>query len=293
MQLKQIETLLDDINEVLKGNGGWNSTVARFFSEGLVELVNDRFTKKQEVRDYLSLSQVGDPCRRKLWFRVNQPTTASSLSPESIGNFFYGDLLELVVIALAMAAGHRVDGLQHQLNVFGVKGHGDVIIDGMVIDVKSASRFGFDKFKNHKLKEDDPFGYISQLSSYLYAYKDDPRVVYKDKAAFLVVNKDRFKLALDVYDLRTELRGKEVEIKQAVADVSSPTMPPRMPDVPDGKSGNRKLAMVCSYCDFKANCWPHLRTFIYSSGPTYLTTVTKEPKVPEVKKFDEDLISEG
>jgi CRISPR/Cas system-associated exonuclease Cas4 (RecB family) len=291
MQIKQIETLLDDINKVLQGSGGWDSTVSQFFSEGLVELVDDRFTKKQEVRNYLSLSQVGDPCRRKLWYRVNQSNLASELSPESIGNFFYGDLLELVVISLAMAAGHRVDGLQQELDVFGVKGHGDVLIDGMVVDVKSASRFGFEKFKNHKLKEDDPFGYISQLSSYLYAYKDDSRVVHKDKAAFLVVNKDRFKLALDVYDLRSELAAKEKEIKEVVAAVESPVPPPKLPDEPEGKSGNRKLSTICGYCDFKHNCWPNLRAFSYSNGLTYLTHVAKLPKVYEVTKR-EALVSE-
>ncbi len=281
--IKTIDTLIEDINLVLQGGSGWNSTVTDFFTNGLVDLVQDRFTKKQEVRNYLSLSQVGDPCRLKLWKRVNQPQLAAELAPESIGNFFYGDLLELVVISLAMASGHRVDGLQQELDVFGVKGHGDVLIDGMVVDVKSASRFGFEKFKNHKLKEEDPFGYISQLSSYLYAYKDDPRVVHKDKAAFLVINKDRFKLALDVYDLRAELAAKEKEIKEVVADVSSSTPPERLPDEPEGKSGNRKLSTVCGYCDFKHSCWPNLRTFSYSTGLTHLTKVVKEPKVYEVK----------
>lgn len=284
MPIKQIETLLDDINEVLKGNGGWDKTVTEFFTKGLISLAEDRFSKKQEVRNYLSLSQVGDPCRRKLWYRVNMSHTAQELSPESIGNFFYGDLLELVVIALAMAAGHRVEGLQQELDVFGVKGHGDVLIDGMVVDVKSASRFGFEKFKNHKLKEEDPFGYISQLSSYLYAYKDDPRVQYKDKAAFLVINKDRFKLALDVYDLRPEMAKKEDEIKEVVKAVEAKEPPARLPDVPEGKSGNRKLSTICSYCDFKKNCWPNLRVFLYSTGPTYLTTVVRQPNVHEVKQ---------
>lgn len=51
---------------------------------------------------------------------------------------------------------------------------------------------------------------------------------------------------------------------------------------PDGKSGNMKLGLQCSYCNMKHACYPNLRTFIYSNGPRYLTTVVKTPDVPEV-----------
>jgi DNA-binding Lrp family transcriptional regulator len=52
--------------------------------------------------------------------------------------------------------------------------------------------------------------------------------------------------------------------------------------VPDGKSGNQKLAVGCSYCQYKHVCWSGLRTFLYSSGPRYLTEVVNEPKVQEI-----------
>jgi hypothetical protein len=58
-------------------------------------------------------------------------------------------------------------------------------------------------------------------------------------------------------------------------------------DEPDGKSGNRKLGVVCSYCPHKFRCWSDsnngigLREFQYSSGPIWLTTVKVEPKVKE------------
>jgi hypothetical protein len=44
-------------------------------------------------------------------------------------------------------------------------GHQDAIIDGVLVDCKSASGVGFDKFKYNKLAEDDPFGYVAQLSA--------------------------------------------------------------------------------------------------------------------------------
>lgn len=277
--IKTISTLVEDIYSVIAGNGGWDDTVTKFFSEGLVRLAEEKFSKKQEPRTHIGLSSVGNPCKRELWYIVNMPGGQADLSAEALGSFFYGDVLELMVIALAKAAGHRVDGLQQPLEVFGIPGTGDCIIDGMVVDVKSASRFGFDKFKYHKLKEDDPFGYISQLSSYLYGYKDDPRVTTKDKAAFLVVNKDRFKLVLDVYDLRNELEQKEQEVNLVKEAISSPTPPDRLPDVPEGKSGNRVLDTKCSYCGWKNKCWPDLKVYAYSTGPKFFTKIVKEPRV--------------
>ena len=80
-------------------------------------------------------------------------------------------MIEELVLSLAKASGHKVEGEQSKLNVHGVKGHRDAVIDGMTVDVKSCSSYAYKKFKEGKLKDDDPFGYISQLSSYVYAGK--------------------------------------------------------------------------------------------------------------------------
>ena len=52
--------------------------------------------------------------------------------------------------------------------------------------------------------------------------------------------------------------------------------------VPDGKSGNMKLSVGCSYCQFKEHCYPDLRTFAYANGPKFLVTVVNEPRVQEI-----------
>ena len=59
--------------------------------------------------------------------------------------------------------------------------------------------------------------------------------------------------------------------------------PPRCyDDVPDGKSGNRKLAIGCVFCGYKTKCWDNLRAFKYSNGVRYLTQVSKTPDVEEI-----------
>jgi len=54
-----------------------------------------------------------------------------------------------------------------------------------------------------------------------------------------------------------------------------------VPQSPKNPNGNEKLSMACSYCDFKKECYPNLRKFIYSDKPLFLTKVVKKPMVAE------------
>jgi len=282
-----IYTLVDDINEVILGNGGWDNTITQTFSEELSKVAETRFHQEQQPRDYLSLSSIGQPCKRKLWYKINEGDKAAPPTAEMLGTFFYGDLIETMVIALAKAAGHDVLGEQDRVDVHGIKGHRDCVIDGVTVDIKSASKYGFKKFQDHNLREDDPFGYISQLSSYVYAGKDDPLVTEKNIGAFLVVQKDRFKLCLDVYDFTEELAKKEQEVESIKKMVTWPSPPDQLPTVPQSKtSPNKMLGVACNYCEFRKHCWPDARTFIYSTGLVHLTDVKKEPNVPELKEYE-------
>ena len=49
--------------------------------------------------------------------------------------------------------------------------------------------------------------------------------------------------------------------------------------MPDGKSGNMKLATACGYCQWKTTCWPQAKAYKYSDGDRYLTKVVREPRV--------------
>lgn len=283
MSDKTLDTLLYDIEQVVLGKGGWDETLSAFFGQQMAEVAQQRFAQEQEPRRHLSLSAIGTPCNRKLWYKINMPEASEPLSAEALGTFFYGDLIEALVICLAKAAGHKVEGLQDRLDVHGIKGHRDCVIDGVTVDVKSAAKYSFQKFADHKLREDDPFGYISQLSSYVYAGKDDPLVTNKTEGAFLVVQKDRFKLCLDRYDFTGELKNKEAEIEATKKMVAGPIPETRVEPVAQSKtSPNKMLAVSCSYCEFRKTCWPEARTFIYSTGLTHLVEVHKEPNVTEL-----------
>ena len=281
--MKKIDTLIRDINKTLKGMGGWDGIRGQSLGYGISLIANQRFSKPQEPRGYLSLSSVGTPCKRKLWYKINRTDEGEELTPNTFLKFFYGDMIEELVLQLAIASGHDVTGEQDRLDVHGVKGHRDAVIDGMTVDVKSCSSYAFKKFKEGRLRDDDPFGYISQLSSYVFAGQNDPLVTDKVRGAFLAVDKQNGHICLDVYDFTEELKTKEEEILETIYMVDGEIPEERIPTVPQSKSSeNTKLSMQCSYCEFKFLCWENLRTFIYSSGPEYLIDVVQEPRVPEV-----------
>jgi hypothetical protein len=212
------------------------------------------------------------------------------LSASTLLKFFYGDIIEELVLTIAAVSGHSVTGMQDRMDVHGIKGHRDAVIDGMTVDVKSASPFAFKKFKEGNLREDDPFGYISQLSSYVYAAKDDPKVTNKTQGAFLVIDKVNGNVCLDVYDFTEEMQDKEKEVAHLKEMVSLPEPPDRafepVPQSPKNPKGNKKLPMACSYCDFKKECYPNLRKFIYSDKPLFLTEVVKKPMVAEDLEYN-------
>jgi len=281
--MKTNDTLIADMQEVIKGNGGWSGTDGSVLGRNIALVANQRFSKPQEPRGYLSLSSVGTPCKRKLWYKVNEATEAEPLEANALFKFFYGDMIEELALSIAKAAGHDVQGQQDRLNVHGIKGHRDCVINGMTVDVKSCSPFAFKKFKEGNLRQDDPFGYISQLSSYVYAGKDDDLVTDKTHGAFLAIDKQNGSMCLDVYDFTEDLKTKEQEMLAAKELVEGDMPTTRMAKVPQSKSSpNSKLPMMCSYCEFKKKCWPEARKFIYSTGPLYLVDVRSEPKVPEV-----------
>ena len=285
---KTIDTLVPDILAVVDGEGGWDEAINNYWKEATGETLWSRVgdEAKEHKKGTLRMSSIGQPCERKLWYSVNQYEDQEVLRPETKLKFLYGDLLEDLLLSLAKAAGHKVEGHQDPMRLAGIKGHRDAVIDGVTVDVKSASSFAFKKFKEHKLEHDDPFGYLTQLSSYVKAAEDDPLVEDKKGGAFLVIDKQHGTLCLDYYDFEETGHLEDVEDlinsrKATCAD--GDTVPPRgFSTEPDGKSGNMRLCTNCKYCDYKKTCWPELRTFLYSNGPKYLTEVVREPNVKEL-----------
>jgi hypothetical protein len=275
--LKQLETLVPDIYALFTEPHEFDEANVSEFGHRLATHISNRISDEKSGAT-LRMSNLGTPCDRKLWYSVNKPEAAEELPPEVRFKFLYGDILEELVLFLAKEAGHTVDGAQDTLEINGVKGHRDAVVDGVTVDVKSASSYSFRKFDDHLTTEGDAFGYLDQLGAYLYAGQSDPKVTNKSVAAFIAVDKTLGHICVDVQPNTYKDYSKVVDAKKAL--IALPAPPPRgFSDEPDGKSGNRKLGVHCSYCSFKQTCWPSLQTFAYSTGPRFLTNVAREPNV--------------
>jgi hypothetical protein len=270
--MPNIKTLVQDIYSRVTSNEPFNKDDVNEFAKNLAAKLANRMSEERD-RSKLSMSQLGVPCDRKLWYRFRDPVGAEPLSPATRIKFLFGDILEELLMFLARAAGHDVKGEQDAVSLNGIKGHRDGIIDGHLVDAKSASTNSFGKFRDHRLRDDDPFGYLAQLGSYLEASREDPEITDKNTASFLAIDKQHGHVVLDTYSFNGVDHAALVDAKRALI---AGDIPERLPDE-DGGYGNRVLGLECSYCEFKQKCFPGLRVFDYSGGPRFFTKVVKQP----------------
>jgi hypothetical protein len=272
--LSKIKFLIKDIYKLFTEAYTPNPDNVKTLAKNLTDTIVDRLSNPNQT-PRLRPSNIGHPCERQLWYSINTPDDAEEIPPTVKFKFLYGDIIEALVLFLAAEAGHKVEGCQDEVEIAGVKGRRDAVIDGVLVDVKSANSRSFDKFEKHTLAPgNDPFGYLKQLSFYQTASG-------ADQAAFLAVDKELGHLALDFHDGHDEKWPEVIEEKRDLLARESP--PDRsFEDIPEGKSGNRRLTVPCTYCPFKKKCWPNLRTYIYSNGPVFLTHVERAPKVTEI-----------
>jgi hypothetical protein len=281
--MKTLNTLVADIYKLLEeGEAKLDEEKVAVFAYRLHQMLKNRLVEERKSKGGLRMSNYGRECVRNLWYQVNKPEAALPLSGQTKLNFLIGDIVEELVLFLAAEAGHEVKGRQDELEVEGIKGHRDAVIDGVVVDVKSANSRSFLKFQNHTVPADDSFGYMDQLGLYSKAAENDPSVTVKGEAAFVGVDKERGQIAVDKYRVDRERDwASEIAAKRAILDAPEP--PERCyKDEPDGAKGNRRLPWQCGYCQFRKECWPGARTFKYSNGLKHLTKVVEAPSVPEV-----------
>ena len=284
---KTIHTLVDDIYRLMETKEAEESVDVEaeieLFGENMKALMRTEFGRKRTTdRRTLRLSNIGRD-DRVLWNVVNG-TEKEEIKPATYIKFMYGHLIEEMLLFMTRMAGHEVSDEQRVCEVEGIKGHMDCKIDGLVVDVKSASSFGFKKFKDGTLAMDDAFGYVDQIKAYAHACG-------ATEFGWLAMDKANGHLAVLKYDLEDtqapiheHIKGDIRERIKHVKEMVKGDEPTELctETVPDGKSGNKKLGIKCSYCQYKKHCYPELRAFAYSYGPKFLSEVVNEPRVQEI-----------
>jgi len=275
----KISTLLEDIGDRLEEGKLPEETNLALFLDELKEVMENFFVEEsnRDSTGKLRLSAVGRE-DRKLWYDFNGYAKEKLNTSQRI-RFCLGHILESFVLLLTREAGHTVEDCQKEVSVEKVKGHIDCIIDGELVDVKSASPYGFKKFVDGSIiTGEDPFGYMYQLSSYGAA-------LGKKKGYFLSIDKSGGNLNLLEVPLNNVDPAERISYLKDTLPESDP--PDRCYPEVEEASGNKRIGFNCKYCDYKVECWKDsnngqgLRKYNYAKGPEYFTHVQKEPRVEE------------
>ena len=260
------------LRKSIDGKAGMSQEVIDKVADDIKEALHKQFNS--EKRNFkVRMSNVGRP-KCQLWFDKNKPENAEPLPASFKINMIIGDIVEAVFKGLLRASGTEFednDNVTLKLsNKAEISGEYDMILDGKVDDVKSASPWSFtNKFEDfHSLNKGDSFGYVSQLVGYATA-------AGKDVGGWWVVNKGNgdFKyVSASEADKKEVLKKIEDTYDYLDKDEPFERCFDSEPETYRGKaSGNRKLAKVCSFCSHKKKCWPTLRALpsqVYSGKLT-------------------------
>ena len=252
---------------------------------------NTSQVKAEKYEGKLRMSSIGKPARQ-LWYDKHSPKDRKDEDTGLNLKFLYGHIIEHLVLYLAELAGHKIKDQQRKVEVSGVSGHIDSIIDGEVCDVKSASPFSFKKFQSGEIVGDDPFGYHAQLAAYEEGC--DTKA-----GGFLVVYKSSGDICFYKPDDMAKPNVKSL-IKNLRESLEKDTPPEKCYEFKTEKNGNKTLATGCMFCPHKWECHSDanggkgLRVFKYSNKNVMLAEVVKEPNVDEItNQYKEQLKNYG
>ena len=228
----------------------------------------------------LRMSNVGRP-KCQLWFEKNDPKDKTPFPPHFLMNMLLGDIVEAVFKGLLRASGVQFEDNDNVTLKLGddkeIQGEYDLILDGKVDDIKSASPWSYNnKFVNlETLQQGDSFGYIPQLVGYA-------KGADKDVGGWWVVNKGtgQFK-----YVNASSVDTKEVldNIEKTYDYINNDEPFERCFDAIEETfykkpTGNKKLTTECGFCSYKHKCWPTLQT-----RPSLVSQAREKPMIDYVQ----------
>ena len=227
----------------------------------------------------LRMSNIGKPTCQ-LWFAKNKPEKALPKPTTFVMNMLLGDIVEAAFKGIITEAGVAYDDkdnfVELELKEDTIKGSYDLIMDGALDDVKSASDWSYrNKFESYEtLSKSDPFGYVGQLAGYAKA-------TGKKVGGWWVVNKANGNIKYvpaSGLDLDVELD----KIQKTVDTVNKNEFERCFHPVPEtfrGKpSGHKILNDNCKFCDFRFECYPEMQEL-----PSKVSQARVEPIVSYIE----------
>jgi len=260
------------LERVVKGKAGFSKETAIQISRDIQDAVLRQFGRGKRNQFRLRMSNVGRPyCQ--LWFEKNKPETARPKPTTFVMNMLLGDIIEAIFKGLLKEAEVKYfDSEKVTLRTKNaeIDGTFDLVIDGAVDDIKSASDWSYkNKFASYEvLKDNDAFGYVGQLAGYARATGQKP-------GGWWVINKanGQFKYVPADIDLESEIKKIEDLVDKLKANVFERSYEPQVEKFRGKETGNKVLCKECTFCDYRYACWPNVKEL------PAVKSQAKEPKM--------------
>ena len=267
------------MENAVKGNSTMSDATIEQVATDVADALRKQFGSGKSRGDFtLRMSNVGRPACQ-LWYEKNKPEVAVPFPTTFIMNMMIGDIVEAVFKGILKEAGVKYEdseSVKLELDNTSINGTYDIVIDGAVDDIKSASDWSYKyKFESFdKLKESDSFGYVGQLAGYAKASG-------KKAGGWWVVNKATgdFKYVrakwLDVDEEVQKIQDKANQIQDNVFERCFEPVPETFRKK---NTGNTILNNGCKFCSYRFDCWPTLKE---------IPSVVSEAKDPKIVQYVE------
>ena len=251
-ELKLHQYMTDAVN----GKSTMSDEVINQVANDVRDALQRQFGGKVKRKDFtLRMSNVGRPTCQ-LWYEKNKPETALPKSNNFMMNMMLGDIVEAVFKGLLRGAKvdyEESDTVTLKCKDAEVSGSYDLVIDGAVDDVKSASDWSYkNKFESYDtLSSGDGFGYVGQLAGYAKASG-------KKVGGWWVVNKanGHFKyVPASGLNLDDEIQKIEDTVATVNTNKFERCFEPEEEKFRGKPTGNTVLNTNCKFCDYRYDCW--------------------------------------
>ena len=190
----------------------------------------------------------------------------------------YGGIIEGLTVSIIRHAGIKIDEEQTHVilpvNGVDIPGTLDIVLDGKVWDIKSASSYAFkEKFTSYEaLAAQDTFGYLCQLYGYSKARGLPPGgwiVIDKSSGCIKVLPvpdnwQPEMDRCLSIIENNVKILSTKEEFKRCFEALDEKFQ--------KRFTGNKILGTECSFCKYRYSCWPELKYLPNPNSKAYERT---------------------
>lgn len=242
--------------DAVAGKTSFSSEVADKVASDVKAALMKQFDSGPRDDFRLRMSNIGRP-KCQLWFDKNDSEGKEPFPPQFMMNMMLGDIVEAVFKGILRASNVEFQDNENVTlklkNGREINGEYDMIMEGKLDDVKSASPWSYDnKFDSFEtLAKGDGFGYVSQLVGYAEA-------AGVDVGGWWVVNKANGKIKyVDASSVDKQSVMEDIQETVDYIDNDEPferCFEPVKETFYKKETGNYVLPRDCTFCSFKFKC---------------------------------------